>query len=425
MTTRVRELWLLGVDFSTAPVAVREWLSYTPDAARSLLRSATGIAGLREAVIVSTCNRTEFYLVADPGADAVSDWVAHVRQDRPDAPIGDQHCVLSRAHGQDAICHLLRVSCGLESSILGDVHIGGQLKKAVALAGEAGTLGPVLSRAFQHAFRVMKTARSETEIGRGHASLGSAVAGLIQARGGNQPRVLILGSGTAARDIGRQLAKWGIGQLTVINRTHRAAAELARQLGAEAAPWETLDHALETTDVLVAATSAKQAVVGHAALARAVAQRAGRPFLVVDIGVPRNVEAVDGVASVSIDDISARRDEALVRRQGSIPDVEALIARELARWERWLWARPGEELLERMFAEEWRRRTELVHALVGAGFPGDPNDLNQLIGRSWKALLRGHARGLRQWLNADDLPLATGQRGRVARPECRRSRTHA
>jgi glutamyl-tRNA reductase len=376
--------------------------------------------GLWEAVIVSTCNRTEFYLVADPGADVASAWIAHVRRDRPGAPIGHQHCVLSRARGRDAIRHLFRVSCGLESSILGDVHIGGQLKSALALAGEAGTLGPMLSQAFRHAFHVMKTARDQTDIGRGHASLGSAVAGLVQSRSGPAPRVLMLGSGTAARDIGRQLAKWHIGPLTVMNRTHWAAVELARQLGAEAAPWEALDEALRTTDVLVAATSARQAIIGHAVLAQAVAGRTGRPFLVVDIGVPRNVDvgAVAGVEYVSIDEIAARRDDALDRRQRSVPDVEALIAREIARWERWVWAQPGEELLERVFAEEWRRRAELVDALVIAGFPGDPKDLDHLIGRSWKALLHGHARGLRQWLKTDDEPrlavasqAASGRRG--------------
>ena len=400
MATDSRELWLLGVDFATAPLAVREPLSYTPEAAHTLLRSAIGIAGLREAVIVSTCNRTEFYLACEPGSDAVNGWIAHVRAARPNAPIGHDDCVLVRAQGADAVRHLFRISCGLESSILGDVHIGGQLKRALAVAGDAGTLGPFLNQAFQHALGALKTARSQTEIGRGHASLGSAVAGLVDGRCRATSRILVLGGGVAARDIGRQLAKWRTGHLTFVNRTREKADELARQLESRSAPWEALDAELVAADVVIAATAAGEAVVRRGRLTRSMAERPDRPLLVIDVGVPRNVESIDGVEYITIDQIAARRDEALARRQKAVPGVEAIIEQELVRWEQWVWSRPGEDLIKRMFLEEERQRAALVDTLVAAGFPGTPDDLVRLVGRSWKRVLHGHARDLRQWLRS-------------------------
>jgi glutamyl-tRNA reductase len=392
------EIWMLGVDFTTAPLAVRESLSYTADEARALLHSSIGIAGVQEAVVVSTCNRTEFYLAVDPAVNAVALWLDHVRRARPDAPVGDVHCVLFREKGVEAARHLFRVSCGLESSILGDVHIGGQLKQALALSGEAGTLGPVLSQVFRHAFHALKAARQQTDIGRGHASLGSAVAGLIEARSQPAPRVLLIGGGVAARDIGRQLAKWRCGNITVVNRTRARADELARQVGARAADWEALDAELDAADVLVAATAAVEPILRHAQLARCLSRRADRPLIVIDVGVPRNVEPVDGVEYVTIDDIAARRDEALARRQAAVPLVDAMVDQELSRWEKWIWTRPGEDLLRRVFVAERQERADLVDRLIAAGVPAESDALDRLIARSWGRLLHQHARRLRQWL---------------------------
>jgi glutamyl-tRNA reductase len=395
---RPRQLLLLGVDFTTAPLAVRERLTYLPEAAGALLRTATGVAGLQEAVIVSTCNRTEFYLAVDPDSDAAAGWIDYIRRNRPDAPIGHDACELFRAHDTEAARHLFRVSCGLESSILGDVHIGGQLKQALAVAGEAGALGPFLNQAFQHAFRALRTARSRTDIGRGHASLGSAVAGLLDGRFSSGLRVTILGSGVAARDIGRQLAKRGTGVLTVVGRTPDKADELARQIGAATAPWTALDRVMDDTDVLITATAAPRPIVARDRLERCLAARSGRRMLVIDVGMPRNVETVEGVECLTIDDIAAKRDEALARRQQAVPAVEAIIEDEILRWSQWVWARPGEDLIRQIFIEEQQHRAGLVDTLMTSGFSGTPEDLDRLLARSWSRILHGHARGLRQWL---------------------------
>jgi glutamyl-tRNA reductase len=232
------------------------------------------------------------------------------------------------------------------------------------------------------------------------------VAGLIEGRCGADPGILVLGGGVAARDIGRQLAKWRTGHLTFINRTCDKADGLARQLGGRSAAWTALDEELRAADVLIAATSAAEVIVRREQLTRCLSARAGRPLLVIDIGVPRNVEPPDGLACVTIDDIAARRDEALARRQDAVPAVEAIIDHELARWTKWIWTRPGEDLIKRIFVEEREQRAALVDRLVSAGYPGPAGDLDRLIARSWSRMLHGHARGIRQWLQTGSSTMA-------------------
>jgi len=147
------------------------------------------------------------------------------------------------------------------------------------------------------------------------------------------------GSGVAARDIGRQLAKRATGVMTVVGRNPEKAADLARQLAARSAPWDALDRELQEADVLIAATAAPNPVVRRDRLERCLSARAGRRMLVIDVGMPRNVESVDGLDCLTIDDIAAKRDEALTRRQRAVPAVEAIVEREMDRWMKWVWAR--------------------------------------------------------------------------------------
>lgn len=407
-----RELWMLGVDFGSAALSVRESLSYTPEDAVDLLRAAADVPGLEEVVVVSTCNRTEFYLVTADNTDVSSRWLRVVRERRPQAPIGDDRCVLSRARGLDAARHLLRVGCGLESALLGDAHIIGQLKRALALAGRAGTLGPVLNRVFGHAFTAFAASRQLTAIGKGHPSLGSAVAGLIGDRVGPLPDVLLLGAGVAARDIGRQLAKWRLGTLTIMNRTADSATEFARHTGATARPWAELDDAIDEADVVVAATSARTPLLDSERLRQALERRSGRPLLLIDVGVPRNTESIAGVPCVTVDDIAARRDDALTARRLAVPRVEAIIAAELDNWTAWLSARPTEALFKRVFLGEQRARLALVDDLIASGYPGTVDELNRRIALSWRPVLDAHAREMRAWIRRNPPNTPTGALGR-------------
>lgn len=411
-------LTMLGVSFRHAPIAVRESLSYTVDEARSLLR-ASAIAGLHEAVVLSTCNRTEFYLVGSPDADIERAWVSHVRTRRPQASIGDAACELSVERGEAAVRHLFRVACGLDSAILGDAHIARQLKQALSTASAAGTLGRFLERAFQDAFATAKTVRATTDLGRGHASLGSAVAGLVTERRGTTARVVLIGAGVAARDIARQLTKWDVRGLVVVNRTASSADALAAHVGAATAAWESLDAAVAEADVVVAATSAAT-LIDEPRLRRLAAMRPLGRLLVVDAGVPRNVAPCEVVEYVGVDDISGRRDDARTRREAAIPHVEFLVDEAVARWRQWVASRPGEGLLRRLFIDERRCRTALVDQIVQAGFAGTRDDLDRTIRRAWGAALEAHARGLRSWWSAtpdDDSTFDLLAASRAARSE--------
>ena len=378
-----------GVEFTTAPLAVREALRYDDAGSRALLDGVQAIDGVREAVVLSTCNRSEFYLVASPrGAER---WLERVRRARPKARIGHSACLFTRLTDLDAVRHLFRVACELESSLLGNVHIPGQLKQAIRLACDGHTVGPVLGHTFRQSFRLLKRARTETDIGRGAASLGSAVCGLIDDHVGDRSEpngtTVVLGAGLVARDVGRYLSKRRTDSLVFVNRTAAGADTLAREYGGRSAPWSTLQTELRRATVVIAATAASAPVV------RSTDVEPGT--LLIDLSVPRNFDLIADRTCATIDDITARRDTALARRQEAIPAVERLIDQQLARWKAWRAERPREELIKQLYLDESRTRAKLVEQLQHDGWRGPVHDLDRLLRSSARDMLHQHVRGLR------------------------------
>jgi len=332
------DLVLFGVGFRQAAVDLRETLALTTDRAAAMLGELPSIDGLAEAAVLSTCNRTEFYLVTRRGTSAAERWLETVRRCQPQAaPILSSARMIERLNA-DAARHLFRVGCGLESALLGDVHIPAQLRQAYALALRVGTIGPVLARTFPQAFRVSRQARRETCIGQGTASLGAAVAAFLFERCPviGRPRVLVVGAGIAARDIARCLAKRRRCQLVFVNRTADRAAELARTYEGDWIPWAQLAAEVARADVLVAAVAADAPIVTASDWARRPSRA---PLLVVDVGVPRNVEPPGDAAYVCIDDIAQRREKALASREGAVAQVVAMIDEEVVQWQAWRRAR--------------------------------------------------------------------------------------
>jgi glutamyl-tRNA reductase len=327
------DLVLLGVGFRQASVELRETLAFTADRAAAMLGEVPRIDGLLEAAIVSTCNRTEFYLVTRAGTGAAEDWLEAVRRRQPRAAAMLSSTTLIERRNEHAARHLFRVACGLESSLLGDVHIPAQLRQAYALAAEHQAAGAVLARTFPQAFRVSRRARRDTDIGRGTASLGAAVAALVFERCGvDRPRVVVIGAGFAARDIARCLARRRRCGLVFVNRTPGRAIELARTHGADWAPWARLADEVAQADVVVAAVSSDAPVLTALHFAR---RRSTTPLLVIDVGVPRNVEPGGNLTYASIDDVAMRRDEALAAREAAVGEVVAMVDEEVERWEAW------------------------------------------------------------------------------------------
>lgn len=392
------ELHLLGVSFRTADVAVREALSFDQRQAAQLLWELGAIHRGIEALILSTCNRTEFYL-AGPEPEAVDTLLKRLRSLRPKAPIHE--CQRYQLDGIEAARHFLRVSCGLDSAVLGDVQVLGQVREAVTTAGDCGTLGATLGRLTQHALRAGKRARSETSIGRGASSIGSALTDLLVAhprirRAPASNRVLLIGAGDVARSIGRHLSKNGFTDLHVVNRSAGRAAELGRHCGAEAHPWTERFDQVRTSDVVVAATSANEPVLWQSDLDEVLEVRGTEAPLFVDTGLPRNIEPGSRAAVIDIDGIRERQTEALAAREASIPDVEAILERELGSFREWKANAPREEAIRELFEDASltsQQTAQLVQALAGTA--SATAEIERIVQRSLKRLLHRHVRRLR------------------------------
>lgn len=395
-----KELHLLGVSYRTAPAAVREALSFSRLEAAALLREAASEIAELEAVVLSTCNRSEFYLAVPAGSGAVESWLARICSTRPGAPILRSDCLRYQSSGSEAARHLFHVASGLDSAVLGDVQILGQVKEAMAVAAESATLGGVLDRTFCQAIRVGKRARKETAIGRGAASTGSALVGMICERSlsresGRVSRVLIIGAGEIARDIGRHAAKRGLWELVFINRTVERARELAGYCGGRGQEWSSLRSALMEADIAIAATAASQPILRREMLEEVAAMRSGRPLLVIDAGLPRNVEEGSSVEVIDIDAIRERQDDVLEQRRAAVPGVEDMVEGEVKAWERWHASLPLEGVIKELYQEVSAHSRQAARTLATSGAL-TVAQTEQIISRSLKQLLHPHVRRLRR-----------------------------
>lgn len=410
-------LQLVGVSFRTAPVVVREQLSFAASEAIELLRTAGACMPSLEAVVLSTCNRTEFYLGPATDPELVQSFLMLVRRMRPRAPILHDACFRYQLGGADALRHLLRVACGLDSAVLGDLQIVSQVKQAVGLASVSGTLGRTLSQAFTHAVRAARRARSETAISRGASSLGSALAELVagylhQTSLSGPARILILGAGQIARDIGTHLAKRHCGELRFLNRTFAGAESLACYCGGRALPLERLESELDKADVVIAATAAPEPLLPRPVLDRIASQ--GRSPLVVDAGVPRNVEPGSSLQVWDIDDIRERRESVLAERQAAVPAVEQIIEEQMAAWERWQAAQELEADIALLYECAARRGREAASELFASGAVSSPQQAERIVSRAIRRVLHQHTRKLRN--NAYRPSLSQGSSNLRTRP---------
>ncbi len=335
------EVLALGASHKTAPVAVRERLALTPGSVAGFLRDVRGVDGVQEAVAISTCNRTEIYLVAsDPveAETAVLGMLARKAGIRPTELAGSIYAL----RNCDAARHLYRVTAGLESMIVGEAEVQGQVKRAYEDALATHASGPLTNHLFRSALATGKRVRSETRIGEQRLSVSSVAAELAreQLHGLERREVLILGAGETSELAARALAEHGVEAIFVANRRHERAVSLARRYGGQAMSFDELPAELERADALVCATSSPHAILGGEELAAVMEARDGRPLLVIDLAVPRDVAAdvrdVPGIALYDIDDL-----QAVVRRNRSVRQVEArraegIIEEEIQHFAAWL-----------------------------------------------------------------------------------------
>jgi glutamyl-tRNA reductase len=333
----------LGLSHHTAPIELRERLNY-PTAALEAALAAYRDAGLGELVILSTCNRLELYgaVSQDSDLDAVfTSLVAFIAATRglPAADLSDK---LYRLAGSEAIEHLGRVAAGLDSMVLGEPQILGQVAAAMELAAAQRAAGPVLSALFRAAVHAGKRARAETGISRNPTTISSIAVRLAEKAAGSlaERQVLIVGAGQMAGLAVQALRGRGALRLTIANRTLARAADLAERWGARAWPLDDLGAALADADIALAATNAPDFVITPAVAGPALAARPERPLVLIDIAVPRDVDPgvrrLPNVRYYDIDDLEAHLNGALDERQQAVPRVQAIVAEEMRRFSAWL-----------------------------------------------------------------------------------------
>ncbi len=335
-------LFILGVNHRTAPVEVRERLTFAGhEVAPALTRLRTGVPAVAEAALLSTCNRVEVIGVAANAEGAASDTVRFLATDRRLEPANFADA-LYRFNGREAVRHLFRVSASLDSMVVGEPQILGQVKLAYAQASEASTVGLVLHRAFHKAFSVAKRVRKATLIGHGSVSI-SSVAVTLAGQIFDTLRdktALLMGAGRMAELTARHLKSLGIESLLITSRTFDRAVALARELGGTAVPLENYKPYLRLADIVVGSLAVAEPLLGPEEFEPVIRERRYRPVFLIDLGVPRNFDArlneMENVYLYDIDDLDAVAQKSLGERELEARKAEAIVEEESDSFLKWL-----------------------------------------------------------------------------------------
>jgi glutamyl-tRNA reductase len=330
-------LFVAGLSHRNAPVELREQLAVDEDKLRELLRDVAATGVVREALILSTCNRVEVYAIADVPGEARTATFRQLCRHRGVEPASVETVLYTHADGE-AVRHAFRVASSLDSMMIGEPQILGQVKDAFALAQSCETVGPALHTLFTQAFTVAKKVRTETEIARHAVSVSFAAVELAKKifAGLDGKAVLLVGAGKMSELAARHLIEQGAFPLYVANRTWARAQELARALAGTAVPFDELATALATVDIVITSTGAPEPVIRREFVQPLVHSRRGRPLFFIDIAVPRDVEdsvnTLDGVYCYDVDDLKQVVDANIRERLREAHRAEALVEREVAKF---------------------------------------------------------------------------------------------
>ncbi len=327
-------LQILGLNHNTAPIEIREQVVFAGGEVSRACERLTDIDGVDEAVLLSTCNRTEFYVItSDGGRDRLQDWLRDERS--LDPGFIDSLFTLDT---EEAIRHVFRVACGLDSMVLGETQVLGQLKDAFRSAQQAGTVGQQLGRLFQHTFSVAKKVRTDTEIGANPVSIASASVRLAQQffAGFTKHTALLVGAGVTIELVAKHLVGKDIGRLFVANRDVERARNLASKFGGYAVPLSELEGTLPEADILITSTAAPEAIVTTNMVKAAMKTRKRRPVFAVDIAVPRDIEPevakVQDVYLYTIDDLQKVIQEGQTSREAAAVHANRILDDEIRRY---------------------------------------------------------------------------------------------
>ncbi|MCX7627265.1 MAG: glutamyl-tRNA reductase [Methylophilaceae bacterium] len=392
-------LFALGVNHVTAPLAIRENVAFQNETLAEALRDLTRHHEVKEAAILSTCNRTELYCHTDAPQMALQ-WLARYHHIEPQVI---QPYTYSLPQ-QEAVRHAFRVACGLDSMVLGEPQILGQMKQAVKIAEHAGTLGTLLHKLFEKTFAVAKEVRTTTHIGASSVSMAAAAVRLAQRIFGelHDQRVLFVGAGEMIALCAEHFAAQHPASLTIANRTLARGAQLAQRLGGRTMLLGELPERLAEFDIVVTSTASQLPIIGLGMVERAIKARRHRPMCMVDLAVPRDIEAevadLDDVFLYTVDDLAEIVQEGIGNRRQAAEQAEAIINVRVDHFMRWLEAREAVPTIRalRDHAERLRRH-EVEKAQKALRQGEDPHAVLEAMSQALtNKLLHGPSHALNQ-----------------------------
>ncbi|HEX2492651.1 MAG TPA: glutamyl-tRNA reductase [Steroidobacter sp.] len=409
-------LALIGINHRTAPVEIREKVVFAGEELPEALRELTALPGVREALIVSTCNRTELYCLTEDHAEPLVRWLGAWHDLAPHHL--DRSGVLYRLQGAEAIRHLFCVACGLDSMVLGEPQILGQLKDAYRAAFEQKTTGPYLNRLMQNTFSVAKRVRTNTRIGASAVSVASAAVALARTVFDRlaDHTALLVGAGETIALAARHLHANGLRRMIIANRSLERAQELASEFDGFAIGLEAIGAHLPEADIVISSTASPSPIISEEAVRAAIRARKRKPIFMVDIAVPRDIDSkvaqIEDVYLFTIDDLQNVVNENLHSRREAAREAETLLAAEIAHFEQQLKAHEAAPTIRQLRedADAIRAQTlEQARRMLAAG--RDPQIVLEFLATTLtNRLMHGPSQRLRDAAERGDAPLLEAAR---------------
>lgn len=358
----------VGINYNTAPVSIRERLAFPADLLPSALQDLWQVNEINEAAILSTCNRTEFYCATAANQDVLIDWVVRNKNIKAD----DLRPYLYSYTDQSVCRHIFRVACGLDSMILGEPQILGQMKTAYQAANEAGTLGKRLGKLFQHTFTAAKKVRTDTAIGSSPVSVAFAAVQLAQQIFDklSEQTALLIGAGETIELAARHLSQQGIGRIIIANRTYDKAHTLAMQFNGYAIALSELPNHLAEADIVISSTASQLPILGKGRVESALKKRKHKPMFMVDLAVPRDIEAeVEQLRDVylyTVDDLQHTITQNMNSRRLAAEQAEEIIDTQVDYFLAWLRAQGAQSIIRDYRAQAEQARDEVLQKAIAS-----------------------------------------------------------
>lgn len=385
--SRSMTLLALGINHKTAPVSLRERVTFSPDSLDQALESLLSQPMVQGGVVLSTCNRTELYLSVeeqDNLHDKLVRWLCDYHK-LDEAEVRDS---LYWHHDNDAVSHLMRVASGLDSLVLGEPQILGQVKKAFADSGRGHANASELERMFQKSFSVAKRVRTETDIGASAVSVAFAACTLARQifESLSTVTVMLVGAGETIELAARHLREHNVQKMIIANRTRERAQRLADEVGAEVIGLGDIDERLKDADIIISSTASPLPIIGKGMMERALKARRNQPMLLVDIAVPRDVEPEVGKLAnaylYSVDDLQSIIQHNMAQRKAAAVQAESIVEQEAHEFMAWLRAQSVSETIREYRAQADKVREELTSkALASLRAGGDAEAIMQDLAR--------------------------------------------